>query len=380
MRIGIDARFFGSIGKGLGRYTQKLIEELEKIDISNEYFVFLRKANWDEYQVKNPNFHKVLADVSWYTLEEQLKMPKILRKYKLDLVHFPHFNIPLGYRRKFVVTIHDLILLEFPTKRATTLGPIKYFFKNIAYHTVIAYAVSKSQRVISISQYTKESILKNFRGVTSSKIQVVYEGIDLGRFNSLQKEKYDFAKYGLKKKKYLLYVGNAYPHKNIQGFVQAFDTLKKDERYKDLKLVLVGKEDYFFGQIKDIVKDLATKSDIVFSGFVPDKQLIDLYENCALYVFPSLYEGFGLPPLEAMASGATVLCSDKTCLPEIFGKSVVYFDPANSKNFVDKLSFVLENLEQIREKKQVYVNDTLAKYSWEQMAKETKKIYEKSVR
>ena len=94
MRIGIDARFFGSIGKGLGRYTQKLIENLEKTDNENQYVVFLRKENFDEYQPKNKNFQKVLADYQWYTFAEQIKMPLLLNKFNLDLVHFPHFNVP----------------------------------------------------------------------------------------------------------------------------------------------------------------------------------------------------------------------------------------------------------------------------------------------
>ena len=132
--IGIDARFFGSIGKGLGRYTQKLIENLEKISAQggpasgwdNQYFVFLRKENFDEYQPRNKNFQKVLADYQWYTFAEQIRMPLLLNKLKLDLVHFPHFNVPFFYRKKFVVTIHDLILLQFPTVRGTTLNPIFY--------------------------------------------------------------------------------------------------------------------------------------------------------------------------------------------------------------------------------------------------------------
>src|SRR3990172_6348218 len=133
MRIGIDARFFGSVGKGLGRYTRKLIESIEKLDHVNSYFIFLRKENWPEYQPQKNNFTKVLADIPWYSLREQIQMPKILKKYGLDLVHFPHFNVPTFYGGKFVVTIHDLILFSYPTKRATTLSPLTYFFKKRAH-------------------------------------------------------------------------------------------------------------------------------------------------------------------------------------------------------------------------------------------------------
>ena len=134
MRIGIDARFFGSIGKGLGRYTQKLIENLGKIsaqggpasgwDKENQYFIFLRKENWEEYQPSGKNFTKVLANIPWYGIREQLQLPGTLKKHNLDLVHFPHFNVPIFWKGKFVVTIHDLILFHYPTRRASTLSPL----------------------------------------------------------------------------------------------------------------------------------------------------------------------------------------------------------------------------------------------------------------
>src|SRR5574343_128214 len=126
MRIGIDARFFGPIGKGLGRYTQKLIENLEKVDEVNEYFVFLKKENFNEYTPQKPNFKKVLANYPWYSFSEQIRFPWLLRKYDLDIAHFPHFNVPLLYSGKFVVTIHDLILVHFPTVRSSTLPAILY--------------------------------------------------------------------------------------------------------------------------------------------------------------------------------------------------------------------------------------------------------------
>ncbi len=179
MRIGVDARFYGAIGKGLGRYTQKLIENLEKISAKggNEYFIFLRKENFEDYQPKNENFQKVLADYRWYTLSEQINMPRILNKYNLDLVHFPHFNVPLFYRRKFVITIHDLILIHFPTIRGTTLNPLFYFLKFLAYKIVIRSAIKRAEKIIAVSNFTKNDILKNY-GVPAEKIAVTHEACD----------------------------------------------------------------------------------------------------------------------------------------------------------------------------------------------------------
>jgi len=178
MLIGIDARFYGSIGKGLGRYTQKLVEYLEKVDEKNQYIVFLRKENFEEYQPKNKNFRKELADYRWYSFAEQIFFPFKLRKYKFDLVHFPHFNVPLLYRKKFVLTIHDLILIHFPTVRATTLSPIFYWMKFFAYKCVIKSAIKRSQKIFAVSKFTKKDILETYKKIPEEKICVTYEACE----------------------------------------------------------------------------------------------------------------------------------------------------------------------------------------------------------
>ncbi|MBI3572659.1 MAG: hypothetical protein HY092_00465, partial [Candidatus Kerfeldbacteria bacterium] len=123
MRIGIDARFFGPQETGIGRYVDRLVFHLGQQDQTNDYMVFLRRAAWEQWQPPNERWHKVLADYHWYSLREQLWLPGIFNRAKLDLLHVPHFNVPVLYRRPFVVTIHDLILNQFPTERASTLGP-----------------------------------------------------------------------------------------------------------------------------------------------------------------------------------------------------------------------------------------------------------------
>ncbi|EKE16281.1 MAG: glycosyl transferase, group 1 [uncultured bacterium] len=370
-RIGIDARFFGSAGKGLGRYTQKLIENLEKIDRENDYFVFLRKENFEEYVSKADNFKKILADYRWYGFGEQFLLPLVFLKHKLDLVHFPHFNVPIFYRKPIVVTIHDLILLHFPTLKGTTLSPLLYWIKFLMYKIVINSAIKRAKKVIAVSEFTKNDILKNYK-IPAEKIEVSYEACE--NFCSIsQKSETEVLKECGIIKPYILYVGNAYPHKNLETLIKSFKLLRLEN--PQLNLVLVGKEDYFYLQIKNFVQKEAIDG-IIFPGFVPDRDLDMVYKNSKAYVFPSLYEGFGLPPLEAMAKGVPVVSSDHKCMKEVLGDGAVFCQAQDVHSLARGISTVLFN-EQIRKN---LIEKGYAKsgsYSWEKMAVITKKIYQK---
>lgn len=369
MRIGIDARFFGSIGRGLGRYTQKLIENLELIDGNNQYFIFLRKKNWDEYQPRNKNFQKILADIPWYSLREQLFMPRILKKYRLDLVHILHYNVFLWNKIKFISTIHDLIPLHYSTKRASTLSFLTYIMKKLAYHTVIRHAVYKSEKIIAVSKYTKDDILKHF-DIPPEKIEVTYEAVDIRQGSAGVPADQILKKYGIIKP-YILYVGNAYPHKNLERLLLVFREISR--KHPHLRLTLVGKEDYFYKRLKKFTKENSV-GRCVFTDFVPDQELGIIYREALLYVFPSVCEGFGLPPLEAMARNIPVVSSNASCLPEILGNAALYFDPKAMAEMAEKIERAISDEELRREliregKKQ------LKKYSWERMAEKTLEIY-----
>ncbi len=373
MKIAIDARFFGPFGKGLGRYTEKLIKYLEKVDQKNDYTIFLRKENFDHYIVENKNFKKALADFKWYTLSEQRGMPKLLKKGNFDLVHFPHFNVPLLYRGNFVVTVHDLILLDFPTKRATTLGPIKYALKNMAYKKVISSAVKKAKKVITVSEYTKKRLIEHF-DLDNEKIVVTYESCEKINLEK-EVENKDFLKLHKIKKPYLLYVGNAYPHKNLERLLKVFKKLRNNNF--DYQLVLVGKKDYFYQRLQDLAKDLGLldSGEVIFFGFAKDSELAGLYQNASLYVFPSFIEGFGLPPLEAMSYGLPVVTSKTSCLPEILGDAARYFDPKNDEDIANVILRVLnDNI--LRDEMKRLGLEQVKKYSWERCAKETLAVYE----
>lgn len=250
-----------------------------------------------------------------------------------------------------------------------------YNIKNLAYRLVILNAIYTAKQVITISEYTSQSIIKHFN-LSKNKIKMIYEGVDLERFNPLNAQKFEFDKFGIVPQKYILYVGNVYPHKNIERLVNVFNKLKQTKVDKDIKLVLVGKKDYFFELVMQQVKKLGLEESVIFPGYVSDEQLISLYEECLFYVFPSLYEGFGLPPLEAIAMGAPVLISNSTCLPEIFGEHVEYFDPLSESDMQKVMyNFIIDR--EKREKQKRYHQTILNQYSWSDMAESTKKLYNK---
>jgi len=362
MRIGIDARFYGKEGKGIGRYTAKLIKYLEEVDQKNDYFIFLRRNNFDLYKPRHSNFKKVLADISWYSFKEQIVFPFILKKYHLDLVHFLHFNVPLIWRRKFIVTIHDLIHSHTGQQGSTRSAGI-YFFKKIAYQLVIKHALRNSSKIIAVSFATKEEIKIQFN-IEDSKIQVIYEGVE----EIAEKEK----PIEEVKKPFLLYIGNAYPHKNLGRLIEAFKLIREKER--KISLVLVGKIDYFYQNWQKIAFEQKIK-DIVFLGQREDEEIKWLYKNSLAYICPSWEEGFGLPGLEAMFYGTPVICSKTSSLPEIYGQAAFYFDPGNVQEIAESILKVWENQD---ERKSLIEKgkEQVKRYSWLNCAQNTQKIYQ----
>lgn len=383
-RIGIDARFYGPVGKGLGRYTQEVVDNLIKLDAVNQYVIFLRKENFYEFNCDGRRVKKVLADIKWYGLAEQLVFPFYLIGERLDLMHFPHFNVPLFCPVKFVVTIHDLILIKFPTLRATTLGPLVYKIKNLAYKIVISAAVRRARKVLAVSEFTKNEVVKQF-GIAPGKIIVTYEGVaNLSVSSSVSgkslidespKFKGFLSSVEMTNKPYLLYVGNAYPHKNLEGLVKIFSEINKAR--PELSLVLVGKEDYFYSRLKQFAKNFSAK--IIFPGYVPDAELAGLYANALAYIFPSFYEGFGLPPLEAMAHGLPVASSDKTCLPEVLGQAALYFNPDDAVDMKSKIEKIITD-ENLRADLRNRGEAQAKKYSWTDCAEKTLAVYKNSLK
>lgn len=375
MRIGIDARFYGSIGKGLGRYTEKLITHLENIDSENQYVVFLRRENFDEYVPSQKNFQKILADYSWYGWGEQLFFPLLLSRHRLDLVHFPHFNVPVFYRKRFIVTVHDLILLRFPTVQNTTLGWVGYAFKYALYRLVISLAIRRAEAVLTVSTFTKEDIIAHYPNA-SDKVFITREAADEECFYVYESECFrilkshhlmDPSSYG-RIRKYFLYVGNAYPHKNLESIIAL------SVAFPEHIFVLVGKEDFFYRRLRLTIRDTR---NIFFVGFVSDRDLSVLYRNAVAYLFPSRYEGFGLPGLEAMQYGLPVIASNQGSLPEIYGESALFFDPDREDDFKKTVQSFLKCSPEDRLllKKKGFAR--AGAFHWRVMAEETLAVYTK---
>ncbi|MDP3970266.1 MAG: glycosyltransferase family 1 protein [bacterium] len=375
MRIGIDARFFGGEqSKGLGRYTQKLIEHLLSIDTEHTYVIFLQEEAYDDWEYKRDNVEIVKAPYPWYSLTEQLLMPLLIYKQKVNLMHFPHFNVPLLYRGPFIVTIHDLIISRFPTSRATTLGPLTYKLKQFGYNRVISHAAHRAKKIITVSDYSKKDIIDFFH-IKKEMISITYEAVD--GFNHADLSDEDVKKILIKNKiskPYLLYIGNAYPHKNLEVLLKMMSQLKKEGR-QSFKLVFVGKEDYFYLNIQQEAWALDVDDQIIFTGFVPDNELAALYKGSFAYIFPSKYEGFGLPPLEAMYYGTPVISSNSSCLPEVLGDAALYFDFDDVSGIINQI-FSLEESSRLREELIINGRKQIKRYSWRKMAKQTIKIYE----
>ncbi len=389
MRIGIDARFLSEAG--VGRYIKNLLYYLQELDLKNEYFILLREKDFEKIKFKNKNFNKILADISWYGVSEQIELPKILYSLKLDLAHFPHFNIPIFYRGKFVVTIHDLIHQKFKMKRATTLNPLLYSVKHHAYNFALKTALKKSEKVITVSDYV-EGELRNQWNVPDNKIIVTKEGVEDKLFQIAKKcTKNDIdsvlKKFGIKPP-FLFYVGNAHPHKNVEGLIKAFLKLRKNYEQSfqssnddshHLQLVLSGGEHYFWERIKREAADSRLRGNdgfknIIFTGFVSDEEMVALYKSAKVYVVPSFEEGFGIPLLEAMACGVPVASSQRASLPEVGGDAAIYFDPYSVDDMALKISTIL-NSQMIQRELVEKGHKRVKEFSWRKMAELTLKVY-----
>jgi glycosyltransferase involved in cell wall biosynthesis len=369
MRIGIDARMLGS-GFGLARYVQQLVLHLQKIDKENQYVLFLKSDNWDEVG-ESDNFKKVLADIHWYGWNEQTKMKTVIKKEKVDLMHFPHWNVPLFYNDPFVVTIHDLIMYKFPRPEATTLGPIKFWLKDMIHRLLVNHAVKKAKYVIVTSEFTRQDVHETL-GVDLGKMSVTYQA----PFESLKSIKSESQKSFIEKidlnKPYVLYVGAAYPHKNLERLIKAWK-LFEEERGDDYQLVLVGKQNYFYDKLQSKIRNLKSA---IYLGFVPDDELIQLYVNASLYVFPSMYEGFGIPPLEAQQYDVPVVSSNASCLPEVLGESALYFDPENVEQMAEIIYKGLTDKDARFDLKN-NARENLKRFSSIKLAESTLEIYKK---
>ena len=356
--IAIDARI---INTSTGRYVERLIHYLEKIDTVNTYTILVPTKDKDFYTPANSNFSVQTIDIANYSFAEQTTFLKILNELNADLVHFCMPQQPIRYKGTHVTTFHDLTLLNtYNSDKNWLLFHVKQLIGRFVFHS----ALKSNARVIVPTKTVKREIEEFHPGI-EDKVVVTYEAAD-----KLQAGK--ITPYDTPFKKFLLYVGQQSDYKNVAKLGDAHQKLL--ESHPDLGLILAGKLNKSAQKNKDYFDKKGYKN-IHFTDFVPDDQRDWLYENCAAYAFPSLMEGFGLPPLEAMQYDAPVVSSNTSCMPEVLGDAAHYFDPLDTNDIVRAVGEVLEDDSLRAEliKKGKIQRD---KYSWEKMARETLAQYE----
>lgn len=369
MKIGLDLRMLGG-GSGISRYISALSHEILAKDKTNQYVLFFNRLD-DQLRADYQKYgHKMVeTNISHYSLAEQVKLVGVLNKESLDLVHFPHFNAPILYQGKFIVTIHDLTHTRFPGKKKS------HILHRLAYSLTMRNAIQRSYRIIAVSQSTKNEILDYFN-VPADKITVVHEGFTasyrvMDREEAQQKVKERFQI----DRPFVLYVGVWRRYKNIPALARVFSRLVEGGR--DLQLVLAGEPDPHYPEIAQQVMTVKHHRQIKAVGRVSDEDLNYLYNACRLFVLPSLAEGFGLTALEAGACGAPVACSDIPTLREVMGQGAEYFDPDNEDNMFDVINGLVGNSKRLEELANLALGRS-KHFSWAAAAAETIKIYEQA--
>jgi len=364
-RIGFDARLAGRKHAGIGRYSENLILKLIELAAKNnqvkvKFVIFF----FDTEQAKevlsqffnHPNVEVVITNIKHYGLQEQLVLPKFYKKAQLDLLYVPHWNVPIFYRGKLIVTIHDLLWHEQKGTQATTLKAWQYFVKYLVYKYVSKQAVKKAKVIFVPTETIKKTVI-HYYPFAKNKIIVSKEGIASKYQNALNHQ----PTLQPRIKKQLIYTGSLYPHKNIAVVIKS---LKKLPKYQ---LLIASSRSIFQDQIQTLVAHYKVKKQVIFLGFVPDEKLITLYQQSMALVQPSLSEGFGLTGIEAMASQIPVLASDIEVFREIYQDAAFFFDPNSSASFIK----ALENLESANRKEVIKRGVQVAsQYSFDKMAKD----------
>ncbi|OGM32348.1 hypothetical protein A3D00_05005 [Candidatus Woesebacteria bacterium RIFCSPHIGHO2_02_FULL_38_9] len=361
--ICIDARMWGVKNTGIGRYVEELIENLP--DDPQVKIVLIVPPDLED-EPKLSKFGKVYARYRPYTIRAQFEILYLLIKIKPDLLHVPHFTIPVFWPGKMIVTIHDLIKHLSVGPSASTHSPIIYWIKYYLYLILIWFVASRVDHILAPAKYWKDALIKKYN-LTTGKISVTYEGVS----KLFSDERNVDVSYKLKKP-YIIYVGNLYPHKNVPLLLDALS------RLKNVNLVIVCARNVFRERFEKMVKDKKLEQRTKFLNNVPDDTLANIYKNSVAFVTPSLIEGFGLPGLEAMAVGTPVIAAKASCLPEIYEDAALFFDPYNAKELSEKIKLFL-NSEKMHEKYIKRGFEQVKKYSWQKMASQTWQIYLKEL-
>jgi glycosyltransferase involved in cell wall biosynthesis len=356
MKIAIDARKWRDYG--IGTYVRNLVRHLATLDRETTYFLFCDRADEPTLRDLAANFVPVVDDSKKYGVGEHFTIPLKLHKLGAQLLHSPHYVLPLFCRKRAVVTIHDCIHLLFP----------QYLPSRAAYQyakVMMGSAIKRSELVFTVSEASRRDILRFYPKADPDRLQVVPNAIDEAIVEDPGEEEMERVqeRYQIRGR-FILYAGNIKPHKNLERLVAAFGMLKQRGGHEDVKLLIIGDEINSYGSLRRSVEAAGVRQDVRFFGFVPSTTLAALYRLASVFAFPSLYEGFGLPPLEAMACGTPVVTSRISSLPEVVGDAALLVDPYSTEDIAHGLERVLAD-DALRAELSTRGRARVKQFSWE---------------
>jgi len=364
MKIAFDLRRITN--PGIGRYMQCLVEAVLARDSGHEFLLILPPDAQEMMSVNGHRATKLPCELKYYSVREQVELPRILRANKIDLLHSPHFLLPVRRSCACVVTIHDVIYLACKEDLPSRAG-------RLYYHGMMATSVRLADRIITVSEFSKADIVRRLR-VDPRKIDVIHSGISpaLQRVTDSSRLEKVRQKFFIDKE-FILYAGIYKPRKNHAGLLRAFRHLMANGLCA--KLVIAGPMNEGEAELKKLARDLEISKSVIFTGRVDDTDLCALYSTARVYACPSLYEGFGFTVLEAMACGTPVVCSRETSLPEVAGDAAVYADSRDPQEFAQALSRAF-NDEELRTELVEKGYKNCSRFSWNLAAAKTIDIYE----
>jgi len=359
---------------GIGTYTRNVIRALARLDHENRYFLIGSPHKVSEIGPLPPNFEPVIQLDTDTSLKGWLECRSIVKQIGCDLLHIPHlFSLPQQLPCPYVMTVHDVLEHMYRARDHSGLRRSLHF-------QFTRRALKQAARIFAVSRYTKAEVEKLF-GVADDRIEVVYNAIDerFLRGHATDADKQSLVERYLVNYPFLLYAGWISPHKNLVRIIEAFSALKaeleKEDKFPDLKLIIIGDELSKHPDLRRTVIRGGVQNDVRFMGFVPIEVLRIFYDAAKIFVFPSLYEGFGLPPLEAMAHGTPVVTSNTSSLPEVVGKAAVLVNPENVFEIMRALHRVLLD-QPLREKLKSRGYEQGAKFSWDASARKMLAVYQ----
>jgi glycosyltransferase involved in cell wall biosynthesis len=366
MKIAFDLRRIAN--PGIGRYMKCLVESVLSLGTSHQFLLIVPPTGADFIDAPAVGVERVISSVKYYSMLEQIELPRILRRYQVDLLHSPHFLLPLICPCPAVVTIHDVIYLACREDLPSRLG-------RLYYHVMMAAAVRLAKRVIADSEFSKRDMVR-YLGADPVKIEVIYPGVsrDFQPINDpatlrAVRDRYDI------KRDYVLYTGIYRPRKNHAGLLRAFQRFLS--LGGDADLVVAGPVKEGEALLLRLASELGLSARLKLTGFVNDGELRSLYSGARLYACPSLYEGFGFTVLEAMACGAPVVCSPETSLPEVAGDAAYYANARDPQEFGEALFRVFTD-SALRAALIAKGAENLTRFSWERTAAQTLDVYQRT--